>query len=152
MDYQSTMSDRSDTTNSNESEAEMSEEISESEPAMSKESSKEEEDENDDVVPRQLSLNSSSPSKEIFLFDTRGGTRITKKKPRLEISKTKRSCATKFSNVATKTKFVSRGGKSSVPPMKSFPGSRYQRPRIEITCLWHSVHTSPLEFKCAWWP
>ena len=121
------MIDGSDTTNSSESEAEMSEEISESEPAMSEESSKEEEDENDDVIPRQLSLNSSTPSEEIFLFDTRGRTRIAKKKPSLE---TKRSCATKFSNVATKTKSVSRGGKSSVPPSKkSFSGSRFQRPR-----------------------
>ena len=75
------MIDGSDTTNSSESEAEMSEEISESEPAMSDESSKEEEDENDDVIPRQLSLNSSTPSEEIFLFDTCGRTRIAKKKP-----------------------------------------------------------------------
>ena len=96
---------------------------------MSEESSKEEEDENDDDIPRQLSLNSSSPSEEIFLFHTRGRTRIAKKKSRLEISKTKGSCAAKFSNVATKIKSVSRGGKSSVPPKKSFPGSRYQRPR-----------------------
>lgn len=145
-DYRSTMSDRSDTTNSSESEAEMSEEISESEPAMSEESSKEEEDENDDVIPRQLSLNSSSPSEEIFLFNTRGRTRIAKKKPRLE---TKRSFAIKFSNVATKTKSVSRGGKSSVPPKKSFT---LPEASIKIACLWHSVHTfSPLEFKCAWW-
>ena len=75
------MIDRSDTTNSSESESEMSEEISESE---SEESSKEEEDENDDVVPHQLSLNSSTPSEEILLFDTRGRTRIAKKKPSLE--------------------------------------------------------------------
>ena len=123
------MSDRYDTTNSSESETEMSEEISESEPVMSEESSKEEEDENDDDIPRQLSLNSSSPSEEIFLFDTRGRTRIAKKKPRLDMSKTKRSCATKFSDVATKTKSVSRGGKSSMPPKKSFPGLRSHWPR-----------------------
>jgi hypothetical protein len=57
------MSDSSDTSNSSDV---MSKEMSDSEPAMREDSSKEDGDENDDVIPRQLSKSSSLPNEEIF--------------------------------------------------------------------------------------
>ena len=123
------MSDSSDISNLSEFEPIIDEEMSESEPAMTEEEEEGSHSENDDVTSRQLSLKSGSPNEEIFSFDTRGRTKVVKKKPRLETSKTKRSYATKSSSIAAKTKSSSHGGTSSVPPKKHSSGSRSWRPR-----------------------
>ena len=74
---------------------------SESEPALSEGMSGEEAEGSGDSeieahIPGHLSRNSRSSNEEIFSFDTRGRTKIVKKKPRLE------SSVTKVSRVATK--------------------------------------------------
>ena len=128
------MSDSSDVLNS-----------SESEPAMSEEMSEEEEgfgySETEDVIPGQLSLNSSSSTEEIFSSDTRGRTKIVKKKPRLESSK--KAYSTKVSCVATKKTIFSA-------TEEPFLGTciMLSETAIDITCQfiinWHPVHTFSL--------
>ena len=104
---------------------------SESEPAMS-----EEEEGDNAAIPRQLALDSRSPSEEIFSFDTRGRTELAKKKRRIETFKTTTPCA---SNVATK-KHV---GKCSVARKKSLSGSQSQKPRSRSLSAGHGILATP---------